>query len=286
MRLVHLSDIHHQLDWRGRALWSTGWRGAPGRFELQALGRLARFAGAEAQLDQLLDDLHALSPDHVLLSGDLTALGHDDELGRVQELLSPLLRDGRLSLVPGNHDRYTDGAGRARFERHFGEAMRSELPELADERGYPYVRFLGASAALVGLDSTSVRGWTHYFFGRLGKAQLAALGEVLDHPAMADRTVLVMLHHGPLGPHGRPDWRESGLLDARELMQVLAGRRVVLQHGHSHHRFWHRAKGDRPHIFGGGSSTEPGRAGYWVVEVDDHRCLEGRRYLPGRKPVD
>ena len=286
MRLVHLSDIHQQLDWRRRSLWSTGWRGAPGRFELHALGRLRRFDDAEARLGQLLDDLHALSPDHVVLSGDLTALGHDDELGRVRELLKPLLRDRRISLVPGNHDRYTDAAGRSGFERHFGDALRSDLPELADARGYPFVRFLGDAVALVGLDSTSVRGWTHYFLGKVGEGQLTALGKILEHPSMTQRTVLLVLHHGPFGRRGTPDWREAGLLDAAQLMKVIAGRKVVLQHGHSHHRFWHRAKDGQPHIFGGGSSTESGREGYWVVELDDHRALEGRAYLPGRRPVD
>lgn len=250
---------------------------------------MSRFDDAEARLGQLLDDLHALSPDHVVLSGDLTAMGHDDELGRVRELLVPWLRDGRLSVIPGNHDRYTDTDGRSRFEHYFGDAMCSELPELADERGYPFVRFLGDAAALVGLDSTSVRGWTHYFLGRVGEDQLEALETILDHPSMAGRTALVMLHHGPLGPFGclgRPSFRNTGLLDARKLMEVISGRRVVLQHGHSHHRFWHRADGDRPHIFGGGSSTERGREGYWVLEIDDHRSLEGRAYLPGRRPVE
>lgn len=285
MRLIHLSDIHQQLDWRRRSLWSTGWRGAPARFELHALGRLSQFDDAEARLGQLLDDLHALSPDHVVLSGDLTAMGHDDELGRTRELLAPLLRERRLTVIPGNHDRYTDHR-RSRFEQHFGDALKSDLPELADARGYPFVRLLGGGAALVGLDSTRVRGWTHYFLGRVGDAQLEALGKILDHPTMAGRTVLLVLHHGPLGPRGRPDWHEAGLLDAKKLMRVISGRRVVLQHGHSHHRFWHRAEGQRPHIFGGGSSTQPGREGYWVVELDDHRALEGRAYLPGRQPVD
>ena len=285
MRLIHLSDIHQQLDWRRRSLWSTGWRGAPGRFELHALGRLTQFDDAEARLGQLLDDLHALSPDHVVLSGDLTALGHDDEFGRTRELLAPLIRERRLTVIPGNHDRYTDH-GRSRFEAHFGDALKSDLPELADERGYPFVRLLGDDAALVGLDSTRVGGWTHYVLGRVGDAQLEALGQILDHPTMAERTVLLVLHHGPLGPGGQPDWREAGLLDAKKLMRVIHGRSVVLQHGHSHHRFWHRAEGARPHIFGGGSSTQPGREGYWVIDVDDHRELEGRAYLPGRQPVD
>jgi hypothetical protein len=84
--------------------------------------------------------------------------------------------------------------------------------------------------------------------------------------------VLVLAHHGPAGPSGAFDWNESGLLDAGALLRTLRDRRVVLLHGHSHHRYWHRARPGRPHLIAGGSSTE--RPGFWEVHVDDHRALE------------
>ena len=271
LRLAHLSDLHDQIDWRQRSLWSSGWRGAPGRFELHALGRLRRFAGVERCIGRLVEQVLSLSPDRVIVTGDLTALGDEAELRHARALLEPFIALGLLVVIPGNHDRYTDRRVRA-FEVVFSDLLTSDLPELADARGYPFVKLVGEDHAIVGLDSTRVQGWSHYLVGRLGDAQLAALARVLEHPTLERRTVLLLTHHGPAGPSGAFDWNESGLMDAGALLRTLRDRPVALLHGHSHHRFWHRARHGRPHLIGGGSSTE--HAGFWEVNVDDHRALE------------
>jgi hypothetical protein len=90
-RVVHLSDIHHQIDWRQRSLSSTGWRGALGRFELHALRRFERFRGVGERIAQLVDQALAHEPDHVLLTGDLSGLGDPDELCEARALLQPLI---------------------------------------------------------------------------------------------------------------------------------------------------------------------------------------------------
>lgn len=273
MRLIHVSDLHHQVDWRARSWASSGLQGVPGRLELHGLGRLARFSRARERWLRMLDELESHRPDHVLLTGDLTAMGHPDELEAVHETVRPLLAARRLTLVPGNHDRYVRPRA---FEDVFGAALASDLPGLADAQGYPFVKLLGEDVALVGLDSTRVRGWSQYVVGRLGRAQLGALVRALEHPALVSRTVHVLCHHGPLSSDGRREWVESALIDGPRLLEVLAGRSVVFHHGHSHVRSWHRASASRPHLFGGGSSTEPGRDGFWVLDVDDHLALEAR----------
>ena len=271
LRLAHLSDLHHQIDWGKRSLWSSGWRGAPGRFELHALGRLRRFAGVEQRIARLVDQVLALAPDRVIITGDLTALGDEDELRRARMLLEPFIAAGLLVVIPGNHDRYTDSRGSA-FEVVFRDLLTSDLPDLADARGYPFVKLVGERHALVGLDSTRVQGWSHYVVGRIGVAQLRRLARVLEDPRLTGRTLLLLAHHGPAGPSGAFDWNESGLIDATALLRTIEHWPVVLLHGHSHHRFWHRARPGRPHLIAGGSSTE--RPGFWEVQVDDHRALE------------
>jgi 3',5'-cyclic AMP phosphodiesterase CpdA len=273
-RLVHLSDIHLQIDWRQRSLWSSGWRGAPGRFELHGLGRLRRFHGVHDRIRRLVDRALGREPHHVLLTGDLTALGDEVEFAHVRSLFAPLLAEGRLTVIPGNHDRYTDTPRSRVFERMFASELKSEMPEHADARGYPFVKLLGKRLALVGLDSTRVNSWGHYLLGRLGRSQLSRLGRVLDDVRLAGRTILVLTHHGPVGPSGRFNLRESGLVDAGRLLRILRGRPVVVAHGHSHHRYWHRARGGAPHTFGGGSSTEGAGAGFWQLDIDTHRLLE------------
>lgn len=280
MRLIHVSDIHHQADWATRSWRSTGAQGVLGRIELHGFGRLSRFRAASEQWKRILDDIDAHDPGHVLLTGDLTAMGHPDELEWMKETMHHLLATGRLTLIPGNHDRYVEAGA---FERIFERALASDLPEYADTKGYPFVKLLGDDTALVGLDSTRVRGWSQYFVGRLGADQLSRLVRVLDDVRLKGRTVHVLTHHGPLSSDGRRDWVESALIDGPRLLTILAGRQVVLHHGHSHRRSWHKAKESRPHLFGAGSSTEPGREGYWLLDVESHESLEARHLPPGAR---
>lgn len=274
MRLVHLSDLHYQLDWRSRSWWSSGWRGAPGRFELHGLGRLERFAEARERIVRLVDAALAAEADQVIVTGDLTALGDELELIEVRRLLEPLSSAGKLVAIPGNHDRYTERGTERRFERVFADLLQSE-PTGSGEP-WPFVKLFGARFALVGLDSTRVSGWSHYFVGRVGAPQLDALGRLLDDPRLAGRTLVVLVHHGAHGPSGAFHWRESGLLDGERLVHVLRDRPAVVLHGHSHDRYWLRAGEGLPHRFGGGSSTE--RPGYWTIDLQDHRSVEARAH--------
>ena len=283
MRIIHVSDIHHQLDWGRRSWGSSGWRGVPGRLELHTLGRLHKFADGAVAWNRILEDIDKLDVDHVLFTGDLTAMGDGAEFEAVHASVRHLTQEGRLTVIPGNHDRYTDTPGNRHFERVFANEIASAMPEHADEHGYPFVKLLGDDVAVIGLDSTRVPGWSQYVVGRLGNSQLAALKRILDDPRLANRTVHVLSHHGPLCPKGKREWVQSGLIDGPSLLNVLEGRDVMLHHGHSHIRSWQRAGEERPHLFGGGSSTEPGREGYWMLDVEDHRTLEVAHFRPGRE---
>ena len=248
------------------------------------MGRLARFQSAAASWQRILEDIEHLEVDHVLFTGDLTAMGDGAEFDAVQASVRHLTTAGRLTVIPGNHDRYTDLPGQRHFERVFAGEIASAMPEHADEHGYPFVKMLGEDVALIGLDSTRVPGWSQYVVGRLGPSQLAALTKILDDPRLVGRTVHVLSHHGPLSPDGRREWQESALIDGPALLAVLENREVMLHHGHSHVRSWQKHNGEeRPHLFGGGSSTEPGREGYWVLDVEDHRTVEALHLKPGRE---
>ena len=118
LRLAHLSDLHHQIDWRQRSLWSSGWRGAPGRFELHALGRLRRFAGVERCIGRLVEQVLSLSPDRVIVTGDLTALGDEAELRHARALLEPFIALGLLVVIPGE----VALGNRLSYAQEFGDA--------------------------------------------------------------------------------------------------------------------------------------------------------------------
>jgi 3',5'-cyclic AMP phosphodiesterase CpdA len=143
MRLVHLSDIHlWRYDWRPRRLLG---KRAWGMLAL-ARGRARRF-----RLERLADvvaRVRSLEPDYTLITGDLTTTALPEEFDDALTALAPLLDDpDRVSVLPGNHDRYTPDAVRERrFETAFDAFLVSPH--------FPWIRHLDARTRLLALDPT------------------------------------------------------------------------------------------------------------------------------------
>jgi len=152
-------------------------------------------------------------------------------------------------------------------------------------RDYPFVRLLGDEAAVVGLCSARVPRLPGEAFGVVGGAQRRRLTALLQHPALAGRAILVVVHHAPRRRDGRPDGRLHGLLDADALLELLPGPRFAVLHGHLHERFHHPATATRPHLFGAGSSTQRGIEGYWLIDVAGGIVQGGRPCRPGAPPA-
>lgn len=141
MRIVHLSDIHFwHLGLRLRDLPSKRTWGLISLF----LGRARRFR--LERVGAVVERVLSLQPDHILISGDLTTTSSEEEFRLARKGLAPLLEDpARVSVIPGNHDRYTHEAEEDQlFEAHFGEFM--------PEPGFPWLRKLDSSVAILGLD--------------------------------------------------------------------------------------------------------------------------------------
>jgi 3',5'-cyclic AMP phosphodiesterase CpdA len=213
----------------------------------------------------LLREADRLKVDHLLVSGDLTALALPEEFEAARAALESW--SGRMTIVPGNHDVYTPAAKRdGLFERTFEKELRSDFPDLCREGPYPIVKLLGADAAVVALSSARVPLAPGIAMGWVGRAQREALAAILADARMARRAVLVSVHHGPYRQSGRRDRITHGLLDGAEVLSTSAkGGAVGLCHGHIHHRY--RIKGPLE-VFCAGSSTQKGREGYWVYELD------------------
>ncbi len=74
---------------------------------------LGRDAATGAAAQSLVEALLAAGVDDVLLTGDVTHRGRRSELRLFESIFSPLLGQGRLAVVPGNHDRMGDDAAAA-----------------------------------------------------------------------------------------------------------------------------------------------------------------------------
>jgi 3',5'-cyclic AMP phosphodiesterase CpdA len=237
MRVAHFSDLH-LLALEGVPATRffnkrvTGWLNL--RLKRGSIHR-AEYVRAIAR------EIATRNVDHVVITGDLTNLALESEFALAQELLERDLGldPSRVSVVPGNHDLYTRGSMRSRrFALFLDPFLKSDLPELSVETGagrFPIVK-LRDSIAIVSL-SSAVPHLPMIAAGEVGTAQLKALRQVLAHPEVIARTLVLALHHPPVNDWSRVKMHVEGLRDAAALLAELqpVSRGLVL-HGHLHRR--------------------------------------------------
>ncbi|MFW5739150.1 MAG: metallophosphoesterase family protein [Myxococcota bacterium] len=278
--LAHLSDLHLR-------------RGFPERWE----------AANEALALQ-----EVRSADLVVVTGDVTESGLTNELEMAEELFDDVARQGRLLVVPGNHDASLHGLNAGTIVNRLTGVRRMVSDAFADvsvvggsarrigSRGSPWpVRRLlaGGRCAVYGLDSTRASLGDLLARGCCGESQLDALDEDLDALEPGTRVVFVLHHHVTSHPGGRGAFDTDPaleLLDKRQVQALLRRYRVELVlHGHRH-RFWHRCFRDAQVI--GGASTTLGchRLGERFVvlatlQLDSGVVTARLRYLDRREDV-
>jgi len=71
----------------------------------------------------LVEQIQQLKWDHLVISGDLTQLSLERGFSLARETLEPLLKDpARVTIIPGNHDRYVkQSGGKDYYQQYFGE---------------------------------------------------------------------------------------------------------------------------------------------------------------------
>jgi 3',5'-cyclic AMP phosphodiesterase CpdA len=265
--VLHFSDVHVQ-----DAVLAMPLRELVGKRLVGAANLLTRrgalFRNAVEKLAKLATLRDERAIDLALCTGDYTALGSEGEYRAARSAVSGFMRaPAGFVTVPGNHDLYlADTLGDQRFERHFGDLMRSDVPELRVDGLYPFVRLFGDELAVIGVNSAKPNPNPFSSRGSIPKRQLDALEQALA--GLSARVCIVMTHYAPLRRDGTFDTPRHGLAEAVELMAICARPRVMLVHGHIHDRYHHQATQGRPWMFGAGSATHLGREAFWVYEVD------------------
>lgn len=186
MRIVHLSDIHvWRYTWSPRRLLGPR---ALGMLELLR-GRSRRFV--LERLAGVVAHAESLDPDHVLITGDLTTTALPAEFADARRELGPLLDPpGRVTVVPGNHDRYT---GRAWMSRRFEATFGEFLPRAE----FPWLRWLDGETAILGLDPTRAGVSPR---GLLAAPQLEAATALLREPGSRPDRLIVACHYPLAAP--------------------------------------------------------------------------------------
>ena len=198
-------------------------------------------------LEALLRDLHAIKPDHTVITGDLTHLGLPREFQHAQQWLTRLGEHSQVSIVPGNHDAYVHSAWNETFALWFGY-MCSDTDDAAKSAAqtlFPSLRVRGP-LAIIGACS-ALPSPPLFATGRLGRAQLRALDQVLDETHRQGLFRILLIHHPPIP--GVVGWRKR-LTDSAALRDIVRRRGVeMILHGHSHRssiQFFESAHGRVP----------------------------------------
>ena len=172
VRLAHLSDIHitaSPLGWK-LSDWFT--KRVTGWINLSLLGRGESFADAERVLAVLMAELRERPPDHIVFSGDATALGFPSEIARAAAGLQ--VGDATLPpalAVPGNHDYYLPSvAASGTFEKHFAPWQYGQ--RIGDDV-YPFAQRVGP-LWLIGLNSCTGNRWPSDAAGSVGSSSSTA----------------------------------------------------------------------------------------------------------------
>ncbi len=184
------------------------------------LGRTPAEAGA---LRATVAALVEAAVDHVVVTGDVTNRGRLDELATFRRLIAPLA--DRLTVVPGNHDRLGEDAGRLLMR---GRVAVDRRPGLH----------------LVRLDSTAPHNRSLLdCHGRLSLADVDEVAAAVDQARPGD-LVAVLLHHHVHPLPGDDLWeRLAGLVGlpwtaeltaGRTLLERIRGRCDLVLHGHRH----------------------------------------------------
>ncbi len=178
-----------------------------------------RHAYPRAVIDRIVADVKAQAPDHIAVTGDLVNIGLPGEIAGALEWLKGVGAAEAVSVIPGNHDIYSDygGAGGvaqwAAYMRGDDARTRSHFDV---DLAFPYVRRMGP-VALIGVNS-AVPTPPLIASGRVGAGQLERLAKILTELGTAGNIRVVMIHHPPL-PAAKASTR--GLTDAAALEAVL-----------------------------------------------------------------
>ena len=189
----------------------------------------------------LTSSVNTLRTNKILITGDLVDSGGRDDFDALARecLLEPLCASGfDVTVVPGNHDYFTDGiqfetpsiaSGRLHFFNAFSRYQKAHAPD-----AYPLDLDLGHGNRLILLDSQKghydVKTASHKAQGNIGAQQLNWLRAALPayQPAReGGAKIAIALHHSPF-----EEDESLEITDAQEFLSVVANRVDALLFGH------------------------------------------------------
>ena len=225
--IIHISDLHFHkypkkiIEWK-----SKRFLGIANLF----FRRARQFPLHRSK--KLVEQISRMKWDHLVISGDITQLSLESEFDLARKTLDPLLEDkSRVSIIPGNHDRYVlQNYSKDFFKKYFGEFFGSS--EI-------HFRKLKFGWVLVGWDSVHPNGWLTAA-GTVKRSTIKATEDIIK--SFPQNTRFIIVNHYPLTfPEG---WKFDQF---HELYNLLPVKKWVLSHpqiriylhGHIHKNWVH-----------------------------------------------
>lgn len=275
IRLAHLSDIHisaRQLDWQVQDFLNkriAGW------INHRWLGRRFRFRHGERVLRSLITDLSERNPDHVIFSGDATALGFESEMRTACKILGV----GETGMptgmaVPGNHDYATrSAAASGLFEQLFSPWQKGER---VNDSIYPFAQRVG-DFWLIGVNSSSGNRWAWDASGRVGQQQIERLRELFRQ--LDDAPRILVTHYPVCKKSGRREVAFRSLRDLKRTVKAaIEGDVCLWLHGHRHKGYHLKDSKYTPFpLVCAGSATQTRIWSYCEYTLDGYKCRGMRR---------
>ncbi|MCW5697628.1 MAG: metallophosphoesterase [Bauldia sp.] len=176
---------------------------------------------------ELIENIHAASPDHIVVTGDLVNLALPEEILLARHWLDQLGDPQHVTVIPGNHDAYVPGA-LAQTRRHWGDFMIGD-----DANGmivFPFIRRRGP-LGIVGVNSARATA-PFMATGHLSARQIEMMELALRRLHREEMFRVVLLHHPPAPVR---EIRTARLVEAEEFLAAIArsGAELIL-HGHLH----------------------------------------------------
>lgn len=221
-RIAHISDLHLLEPEHQRRRTADRFR-----LELLSFGRPLDAEDRRARLRRALETIRRAGADHLVVTGDLTEDGRDPQFEvLVEVLLDAGVRPEAATVVPGNHDAYTDGDA-------FARALEGPLRPFARTSRPGTVTPVGE--ALVVSVSTAMPQPITRSAGAITDQALASLDALAADRATRHAALVVAQHHPP-HPHRMPgaNWVD-GLQNHAHARDVLRRHRHVhVLCGHTH----------------------------------------------------
>lgn len=175
-------------------------------------------------MDSVVERINRMDPDVVVVAGDLTAAGYEDEYVAAAGILARI--EAPKVIIPGNHD--ARNVGWVHFERYFGNRF-SRIRREFDPRRAERLRATGFT--VVGVDSSE----PDLDEGRVGRDRYPWIRAQFDDP---DDIKIFAIHHHlvPVPGTGR---ERNIVLDAGDLLAQLTSLDIdLILSGHKHVPFF------------------------------------------------